>query len=474
MTRRIEINPVTRIEGHATITLQLDESGLVQQAHLHVNQLRGFEQFCVGRPFYEMPALMARICGICPVSHLVAASKACDALLAVQVPPTAVNLRRIMNLAQIIQSHALNFFHLSAPDLLLGMDSDPAQRNLFGLLQSHPERARDGIRLRQFGQQIIELLGGKRIHPGWIVPGGVNEPLSRSNRDQMLAMIPDALQIIERTLAWFPPLLDQFSAEIQTFGNFPSLFLGLANPQGTLEHYDGGIRVMDASGNQIAQWLDPANYEQYIAEAVEPWSYLKSPYYKPLGYPGGMYRVGPLARLNLIDRCGTPRADAALAAFVAHYPPPVLSSFHYHYARLIEILYGIEQIELLLHDDEILSEHVRAFAEPNRSEGIGASEAPRGTLIHHYRIDRQGLVTYANMIIASGNNNLAMNRGILQAARHFVQGSTIPEGMLNRVEAVIRAFDPCLSCSTHAAGQMPFHICLHAPDGTLLHEVWRG
>lgn len=474
MTRRIEINPVTRIEGHATITLQLDDTSLVEQAHLHVNQLRGFEQFCVGRPFYEMPALMARICGICPVSHLVAASKACDALLAVQVPPTAINLRRIMNLAQILQSHALNFFHLSAPDLLLGMDSDPSQRSLFGLMQSHPERARDGIRLRQFGQQIIEMLGGKRIHPGWIVPGGVNEPLSRTNRDQMLAMIPDAIQIIERTLEWFPPLLEQFSAEIQTFGNFPSLFLGLANPQGTLEHYDGGIRVMDSSGNLIAPWLDPANYEQYIAEAVEPWSYLKSPYYKPLDYPAGMYRVGPLARLNLVSRCGTPRADAALQAFFAHHPRPVLSSFHYHYARLIEILYAIEQIELLLHDDEILSEHVRAFAEPNRSEGVGASEAPRGTLIHHYRIDRQGLVTYANLIIASGNNNLAMNRGILQAARHFVQGTTISEGMLNRVEAVIRAFDPCLSCSTHAAGQMPFHIRLHAPDGTLLDEVWRG
>ncbi|NJL05452.1 MAG: Ni/Fe hydrogenase subunit alpha [Chloroflexaceae bacterium] len=474
MTRRIEINPVTRIEGHAMISLHLDDAGLVQQAHLHVNQLRGFEQFCVGRPFYEMPALMARICGICPVSHLVAASKACDELLAVQVPPTAAKLRRIMNLAQIIQSHALNFFHLSSPDLLLGMDSDPTQRNLFGLLQSHPERARDGIRLRQFGQQIIELLGGKRIHPGWVVPGGVNEPLSKAHREQMLGMVPDALAIIERTLTWFPPLLDQFSAEIQTFGNFPSLFVGLANHQGTLEHYDGGIRVMDSAGNNIAQWLEPNHYADYIGEAVEPDSYLKSPYYKPLGYPDGMYRVGPLARLNLVDRCGTPRADAAFATFTASHPRPVLSSFHYHYARLIEILYGIEQIELLLNDPDILSEHVRAFAEPNRSEGIGVSEAPRGTLIHHYRIDGQGLVTYANMIIASGNNNLAMNRGILQAARHFVHGTEIKEGMLNRVEAVIRAFDPCLSCSTHAAGAMPFHICLHAPDGSLLHELWRG
>lgn len=474
MTRRIEINPVTRIEGHASITLHLNQDGIVEQAQLHVNQLRGFESFCVGRPFYEMPSLMARICGICPVSHLIAASKACDALLAVHIPPTAVKLRRILNLAQIVQSHALNFFHLSSADLLLGMDSDPAQRNIFGLMESHPERARDGIRLRKFGQEIIGNLGGKRIHPAWVVPGGVSDPLTDENRDAILAGVPEALDIIERTLAWFPSILADYQAEVQTFGNFPSLFLSLVNQQNTLEHYDGALRVYDSSGNSMLQWLDPTRYQEYIGEAAEPWSYLKSPYYAPLGYPQGMYRVGPLARLNIVERCGTPRADAALDDFRARYGRPVLSSFHYHHARLIEILYAVEEIERLLKSDDILDERVRAFAEPNQPEGIGVSEAPRGTLIHHYRIDGQGLVTWANMIIASGNNNLAMNRAILQVARHFVRGDELQEGMLNRVEAVIRAFDPCLSCSTHAMGQMPLDIRLLAPDGSLLDQVQRA
>lgn len=474
MAKQIVIDPVTRIEGHSKITIQLDDQGAVQDAHFHITQFRGFEKLCEGRPFTEMPSLTARICGICPVSHLVASAKACDAILAVQIPETAAKLRRVMNLAQIVQSHALNFFHLASPDFLLGMDADPAQRNLFGVLKTNPELARAGIRLRQFGQQIIEWLGGKRIHPAWVVPGGVNEPLSTERRDQILATIPEARETIQWSLKWFQEQMERFQEEIRTFANFPTLFLGLANERGDLEHYDGWIRIMDATGEVIEDHLDPTRYREYIGEAVEPWSYLKSPYYMPMGYPEGIYRVGPLARLNLVNGCGTPLADEAWAEFRSLERRVVLSSFHYHYARLIEILYGIERMEQILNESDILDPHVRATAGPNRHEGIGIAEAPRGTLIHHYRIDDDGLITGVNLIIATGHNNLAMNRGVLQVAKHFVHGDRLTEGMLNRVEAVIRTFDPCLSCSTHAVGHMPLLIQLLGPDGTVLDELARS
>lgn len=473
MAQQITIDPITRIEGHAKITIHLDEQGIVRDARLHITQFRGFEKLCEGRRFSEMPALTARICGICPVSHLIASAKACDALLAVRIPATAENLRRILNLAQMVQSHALSFFHLSSPDFLLGMDADPAVRNIVGVIQANPQMARDGIRLRQFGQQIIEWLAGKRIHPSWVVPGGVAQPLSADKREQMLAGIPEAIDITQRAIEWFKGVLRQFSEEVQTFANFPSLFLGLVTETGALEHYDGVLRVVDSAGNVIADKIDPNNYQDYIGEAVEPWTYLKFPYYKPIGYPEGIYRVGPLARLNIVDRCGTPLANEAWAEFRTLERGAVLSSFYYHYARLVEILYGLERIQQLLNDPDILSTRVQAVAGPNRSEGIGVAEAPRGTLIHHYRIDENGLITWANLIIATGHNNLAMNRGILQAAKHFVKGEKIQEGMLNRVEAVIRCFDPCLSCSTHAVGQMPLHVQLLAPDGQVLDEVRR-
>jgi NAD-reducing hydrogenase large subunit len=474
MKQQITIEPLTRIEGHAKITLHLDDNGAVEDARFHVTQLRGFEKLCEGRPFYEMPSLMARICGICPVSHLLASAKACDAIMAVRIPETAVKLRRLMNLAQIIQSHALSFFYLSAPDLLLGMDAAPEDRNLFGVLQAHPALARDGVRLRQFGQQVIESLGGKRIHPSWVVPGGVSAPLSAVQRDPILGALPEVMQVAVRALVWFKQQLERYQEEVRSFANFPSCFMGLVNADGALEHYDGGLRVVDAEGKIVADQLDPTDYRNFIGEAVEPWSYLKFPYYKPFGYPAGMHRVGPLARLNIVKKCGTPRADREWAEFRRLGNGAVLGSFHYHYARLIEILYALERIEELLSEPEILDSHVRAFAGVNNLEGIGAAEAPRGTLIHHYRIDEQGLVTWANLIIATGHNNLAMNRGVLQAARRFVDGAQLSEGMLNRVEAVIRTFDPCLSCSTHAVGQMPLWIQLVGPDGSVLDELRRG
>jgi NAD-reducing hydrogenase large subunit len=474
MSRTLVIDPVTRLEGHGKITLQLDEAGIVQDATFHVTQLRGFEKFCEGRPFYEMPNITARVCGICPVSHLIASSKACDAILAVQIPAVAADLRRVLNLAQLIQSHALSFFYLSSPDLLLGMDANPEERSILHVAQTHPQIGADGVALRQFGQRIIEMLAGKRIHPGWTVPGGVNEPLSEEKRDAILAMIPPAVAAIRRTLLWFKDAIHNFSAEIEVFANFPTLFMGLIDDRGLAEYYDGHLRVIDSEGNIIAGELDPARYQEFIGEAVEPYTYMKFPFYKPLGYPGGTYRVGPLARLNLAGRCDTPLADQEWREFRDLSPRPLLSSFYYHLARLIEMLHAAEKIESLLADRAILDKHVRATASVNNLEGVGVAEAPRGTLIHHYKVDENGLITWANLIIATGHNNGAMNRGILQAARHYVQGEQVREGMLNRVEAVVRTFDPCLSCSTHALGRMPLIVELRAANGSLLREVRRG
>lgn len=473
MTRTITIDPVTRIEGHARITIDLDEQGQVDDAHFHVTQFRGFEKFCEGRPFTEMPAITARTCGICPVSHLMASSKACDELMAVTIPPTAVKLRRIMNLAQLTQSHALSFFHLSSPDMLLGFDSDPMQRHILGLAAEHPQLALDGIRLRQIGQTIIEMLGGKKVHPAWMVGGGVNAPLSAESRDAMLAILPEALDIAKRTIKWYKAALDDYREEIRTFANFPSLFLGLVDSRGGLEHYDGFLRIVDADGRTIEDMIDPRDCMSVLGEAVEDFSYMKFPYYRKHGYPEGMYRVGPLARLNIADHAGTPIADQELAEFKDLQRGAVLSSFQYHYARLIEVVFAIERMTELLNAPDILDPRVRARARGNRNEGIGVAEAPRGTLIHHYKIDDDGQITWCNLIIATGHNNLAMNRGVKQVAQHFVDGSKLQEGMLNRVEAVIRCFDPCLSCATHALGGMPLHIQLRDAGGTVLDEARR-
>jgi NAD-reducing hydrogenase large subunit len=474
MAQRIVIDPVTRIEGHAKITIRLDDAGAVADVRFHVTEFRGFEKFCEGRPLGEMPGITARICGICPVSHLLASAKAGDEILAVKVPPAAEKLRRLMNLGQIIQSHALSFFHLSAPDLLLGFEAAPAKRNVFGLMAAEPELARGGIRLRQFGQEIIELLGGKKIHPAWAVPGGVRNPLSEEGRQRIVQWLPEARKTALTALKLFKSLLKKYQAETQIFGNFSSLFMGLVAPDGSWEHHGGKLRFVDSSGNIIADQIDAADYREHIGEATEPSSYLKSPYYRRLGYPDGMYRVGPLARLNVCKQIGTPVADEELAEFKSLGHGAVTSSFLYHYARLIEIMAGIERVELMMDDPDLLSNHLRADAGINKLEGVGVSEAPRGTLFHHYQVDENGLLTKVNLIIATGQNNLAMNRTVAQIARHYIRGKSIPEPVLNRIEAGIRAFDPCLSCSTHAAGQMPLHVRLVGPDGAVLDEIARG
>jgi NAD-reducing hydrogenase large subunit len=329
------------------------------------------------------------------------------------------------------------------------------------------------VALRRFGQQIIEWLAGKRIHPNWIVPGGVTTPLTEEVRDRILAEVPNALGIMHRTLDWFKKAMEDYHQEIRTFGNFPSMFMGTVDRKGNLDMYDGNLRLVDARGKKVEEF-GPYEYPDMIGEAVEPWTFMKFPYYKPLGYPGGIYRVGPLARLNLADACGTARADQELAEFRLLDRSVVLSSFYFHYARLIECVYAIEKIEQLLKDEVILDQDIRSRASPNSREGVGIVEAPRGTLIHHYKADKLGRLTWANLIVSTTHNNLAMNQAVKQVAHRYVDSAHLTEGMLNRVEAVIRTFDPCLSCSTHNQGQLAMHVELIGPNGELLDEAIRG
>jgi NAD-reducing hydrogenase large subunit len=473
MTQTITIDPVTRIEGHGKITIQLDKNGEVADAHLHVTQVRGFEKFAEGRPFYEMPSLMARICGICPVSHLLAAAKACEAIMSVQIPHTGAQLRRLLNISQMVQSHALSFFHLSSADLLLGYDSDPVQRNILGVASAYPELGRAGIGLRRFGQHIIEVLGTKRIHTGWVVPGGVTEPLTSAKRDEILASLPEAYANLQLGIETYKKIASKFKEEVEFIGNFPSSYLGLINEDESIEFTDGALRLIDSKGKTIEDGITSARFPEVIGEAVENYSYTKFVYYKPLGYPAGCYRVGPLARLNVTKSMGTEKADKELAEFKQLAAGPVESSFYYHHARLVEMMYGIEKIEQILNDPEILGKHVRATAGVNRLEGTGQIEAPRGVLHHHYKVDEDGKITWANLTVATGHNNNAMNKGVAQAAKHYIKHGKFTEGILNRVESVVRAYDPCLSCSTHAFGQMPLALTLLNADGEQVDQVIR-
>jgi NAD-reducing hydrogenase large subunit len=474
MTTRIVIDPVTRIEGHAKISIFLDATGRVTHAQFHVTEFRAFEAFCVGRAFGELPGITSRICGICPVSHMLASAKAGDALLGMPIPPTAVLVRRLINLAQLVQSHALSFFYLNAPDLVLGMDSDPARRNIFGLIAAEPALAHNGIRLRQFGQTIIEALGGRRIHPTCAVPGGVRASLDVDGRAAIRAALPEMLTIARDALDRLQALFDLHATEVRVFGDFPSMFLALVGPDGTWEHYDGRLRLIDHTGAALVEDLNPDEYRTILGEAIEPWSYMKFAYYVPHGYPAGMYRVGPLARLNVCRQMGTPEADAALQALRERAGATLTGSFFAHAARLIEVIAALERIAQIIDDPLLDDPCVRNDATSVlHPRGVGVSEAPRGTLFHDYSVDKSGQITQVNLLIATGQNNLALNQTITQIAQHYIQGTTIPEGMLNRVEAGVRAYDPCLSCATHTAGRMPLLVQLHAADGTMLDEVRR-
>jgi NAD-reducing hydrogenase large subunit len=469
--KRLTIDPVSRIEGHAKISIHLNDEGRVASTQLHITQTRGFEKFTEGRPFYEMPGITSRICGICPVSHLLASAKACDAILAVRIPAAAQKLRELLHCAQFVQSHALSFFYLSSPDLLLGMDSDPAKRNVIGVIEKHPELARLGIELRKFGLQIIEGLALERVHPSWVVPGGVNAPMSPQLRERIVAELPGITAAAERTISFFKGAVASFQEEIDYFGSAPTMYAGMVDRKGNLQLYDGTLRFRDAAGAIVKDEIPAEEYGDYIGEASLRESYLKAPYYKPIGYPQGIYRVGPLGRLNACDQCGTPKADVELAEFRQRFGNPAHSSFLFHYARLIELLYALERISQLLDDPQILNTHVRATAGVNSLEGVGMVEAPRGVLIHHYKVNEDGGIVWANLIVATGHNNLAIGKSIQQVSEHFIDGNKLNEGMLNRVSAVVRAYDPCFSCSTHASGQIAMKIRLFGPDGAVLDEI---
>jgi NAD-reducing hydrogenase large subunit len=471
--QKITIEPVTRIEGHARITLHLNEKGEVERSYLHVDEFRGLEKFSEGRPYFEMPQITQRICGICPVSHHLASAKACDVIWGAGPTRPAMLLRELMHMGQFVQSHGMHFFYLAGPDFVLGFDADPAVRNVFGIIATDPALALKAVGLRRFGQQIIERLGGKRVHPNLAVPGGVNAPLSAGDRDAIAAEIEAQLGVAMEGVGLLANWVERNRDLALSFAAFPSSYMGLVDAKGGLSLYGGQIRVCGPDGSRINQFK-PEDYLLYVAEHVEPWSFLKFPYYRQQGWPQGAYRVGPLGRLNVVDRIGTSLAGEEFKRFrQLGNGRPVEGSLFYHYARLIELVYALERIEQLLADPEILSTDLRVYGPAGlRPQGVGVIEAPRGTLIHDYGVDGDGLLTRVNLIVATGHNNWAMNRAVDSVAKAFVRGPEVPEGMLNRVEAAVRCYDPCLSCSTHALGKMPLEMTMVGPDGRVL--AWAG
>jgi NAD-reducing hydrogenase large subunit len=473
VVQKITIEPVTRIEGHAKVTINLDDKGKVEHAYLHINEFRGFEKFCEGRMVFEMPYITPRICGICPVSHHLAAAKAADEIYGCPPPRPAKLLRELMHMGQIIQSHGMHFFELAGPDLLLGFDADPAIRNVVGLIQVNPELAIKAVQLRKFGQEIISTLGGRRVHPNFAVTGGVNKALTNTERNKIHHGIEEAIATTRLGLGIIKDWAKKNKEDINKFGVFPTGYFGLVNPENALELYDGNIRLIDRSGKQL-ELFDGRNYLDYIAEHVENWSYLKFPYYKKMGWPEGVYRVGPLGRLNASEKIDTPYANAEFIEYRAiNGGKPLENTLYFHYARLIECLYAIEKVGVLLDDPDILSTDILNTHHNFRGEGVGVIEAPRGTLFHHYWANENGQLERVNLIVATGHNNYAMCKAVDEVAKTYITGPDIHEGLLNRVEAAVRAHDPCLSCSTHAVGQMPIMIDIRDPEGNIIKTVLR-
>jgi NAD-reducing hydrogenase large subunit len=453
------IEPVTRVEGHGKVTILLDEANQVVQTRLHIVEFRGFERFIQGRPFWEVPVLVQRLCGICPVSHHLAAAKAMDRIVGGErLTPTASKMRRLMHYGQIFQSHALHFFHLCSPDLLFGFDADVKIRNVIGVAARYPELAVQGVMMRKFGQEIIKATAGKKIHGTGAIPGGVNKNLSIEERDRFL-------KDLDQMVAWARGAVgiarDYTVSNLQMlapFGSFESSHMSLVRHDGAMELYDGNLRAIDSVGNKIFDHVPCQEYSDYLAEEVRPWSYMKFPFIKSIGPERGWYRVGPLARLNTADFIDTPEAEAARREFMAlSGGKPNNLTMAYHWARMIESLHAIEKIRELLHDADLQGTDLVVKGE-RREEGVGIVEAPRGTLIHHYKVDAQDQVVMANLIVSTTHNNEPMNRAVQKVARDHLSGVEITEGLLNRVEVAIRAYDPCLSCATHALGQMPLTV----------------
>jgi NAD-reducing hydrogenase large subunit len=471
--RRIAIEPLTRVEGHGKVTLLLDEAGHVHEARLHIVEFRGFEAFIVGRPYWEVPVVVQRLCGICPVSHNLCAAKALDAVVGGVPPPSAVKLRRLMHSGQMLQSHALHFFHLASPDLLFGFDSEPSRRNLIGLVEQHPDIAKMGVLLRKFGQQVLEAVYGKRIHGTGAVPGGVNTHLSLAARDMFLAQVPQVKAWALEAVALARRLTEANEARHRGFGAVPSNLLGLVAADGALDLYDGGLRGVDAEGRVLFDGFEAIDYRSLLREEVRPWSYMKFPYLERLGPDAGWYKVGPLARVQLCDRMPTPLAEAARVEFRAAFPGITHAPLAFHWARMIELLHAAEDLERLLQDDGLLHGDLVSSGERQR-EGIGVIEAPRGTLIHHYEVGDDDLVTRCNLIVSTTHNNQAMNEAIRSVARQVLDGHEVTEGLLNHIEVAVRAFDPCLSCATHAMGRMPLEVTVVDAGGEVVSVGRRG
>ncbi len=468
--KRLVIDPVTRVEGHGKVTILLDEARRVSQARLHIVEFRGFERFIRGRPYWEMPVAVQRLCGICPVSHHLCAAKAVDRLVgADRLTPTAEKMRRLMHYGQMFQSHCLHFFHLASPDLLFGFDEDPAARNVVGVIERQRDLAYQAVMMRKYGQEIIKATAGKKIHGTGAVPGGINKNLSLEERDALLADLDRMTEWSRAALALARDYTVEHLESIGGFGSFDSNHLSIVRADGAMDLYDGGLRAIDAEGRTIFDHVANGEYLDVIAEEVRDWSYMKFPFIRSLGPETGWYRVGPLARVNACDFIDTPEAEAARKEFKAVTDGrPNHMTMAYHWARMIEVLHSIEMIGRLLHDTDLQGDDLLVEGE-RRREGVGILEAPRGTLFHHYRIDDDDLVTMCNLIVSTTSNNEPMNRAIGRVAEEHLSGKPeITEGMLNRIEVAIRAYDPCLSCATHALGQMPMVVEMLDATGALV------
>ena len=476
MTRRIVIEPVTRVEGHGKVTLHLDEQGQVAQARMHIVEFRGFERFVQGRPFWEVPVLVQRLCGICPVSHHLCAAKAMDQVVgADELTPTAEKMRRLMHYGQIYQSHALHFFHLASPDLLFGFGADVSQRHIVAVAKEHPELAVQGIMMRKYGQGIILATAGKKVHGTAAIPGGINRNLPAQTRDALLKDLEQNLKWARSALELAKNYTLEHLDQIRDFGSFDSNHLSIVAPDGAMDLYDGVLRAIDAQGHRILDGIRPAQYADVLAEEVRPWSYMKFPFIKELGPERGWYRVGPLARVNVCDRIDTPEAEQARQQFIAAAGgKPSNITMAYHWARMIEILHAAEKIQRLLHDPDLQGDDLVASGE-RRDEGIAILEAPRGTLFHHYRVNERDEVVMANLIVSTTSNNEPMNRAVHQVAEQHLAGQKeVTDALLNHVEVAIRAYDPCLSCATHALGQMPLSVTLYDHRGGELSHRTKG
>ena len=474
-TRKVVIEPVTRVEGHGKVTILLDEAGQVEQARLHIVEFRGFERFIQGRPFWEIPVAVQRLCGICPVSHHLAAAKAMDRIVGGEnLTPTAEKMRRLMHYGQMFQSHSLHFFYLASPDLLFGFGADPALRNVLAVAGKFPELGKQGILMRKYGQEIIRMTAGKKIHGTGAIPGGINKNLSIAERDELLADLP---QMIIWARAAVKIVRDYTVDNLEMalgFGSFESNHVSIVRADGALELYDGGLRAITSDGDTIFDHVDNQKYAEYFAEEVKPWTYMKFPFIKSIGPERGWYRVGPLARMNTCDFIDTPQAEAARVEFMAvTNGKPSNITLAYHWARMIETLHAIEKIEELLHDPDLQGEDLVVKGE-RRNETVGIIEAPRGTLFHHYIVDDNDQVVMANLIVSTTSNNEPMNRAVEAVAKKYLSGREITEGLLNHVEVAIRAYDPCLSCATHALGRMPLVVDLVGADGQIIDSRKRG